>query len=161
MLEVDSSKTLLDLEKFYKEVQRKLKYMVQGFSYHIAQTAISETPLGNLDAYLKLYQRRANTLGLEVAVGFARGSWQVSQTGQFKVQELYTVNSGSMALSLVKSELSDYQLGQTLYIGNKGYYIGMLEGGYSNQAPMGIMKPTLESILATYKIDLVRLYNEG
>lgn len=161
MIQVDTTKFLEDLEKYKKEVQRKLEYVVTQFSYHIADVAIGNTPLGDLEKYLSLYQKRQRRLGLEVEVGFARGSWQVSSTGQFKVQELYTVNSGSMALNLIKTDLADYKLGQDVYIGNKGFYIKALENGYSKQAPLGIMKPTLETILASYKSDIKSLYESG
>jgi len=161
MIEVDCAQLLADLEKYKKEVQRKLEFVVTQFSYHIAQVAITNTPLGDLETYLHLYQKRQRDTGLEAEVGFARGSWQVSSNGQFSVQELYTVNSGNMALSLVKTNLADYKLGQDVYIGNKGFYIKYLEMGSSKQAPLGIMKPTLETILVSYKTDIKSLYERG
>ncbi len=50
----------------------------------------------------------------------------------------------------------------TLYIGNTGYYIRLLENNSSKQTNnLGIMRPTLDSIMQTYKVDLPRLYKEG
>lgn len=150
-----------DLQKYEKEVTRKLENMVKGFSYIISSEAVSNTPLGDSETYFKLYQARQNQTGLQPVEGFARGSWQVSTTGQFSIQEIYTVNSGNVALSLIKSNLNSYKLGQTLYVGNKGYYIKLLDGGYSDKAPLGIIAPTMESIASTYQVDLKRLYDEG
>jgi len=161
LISVDASNVIADLEKYFIETTRKLEHMVRGFSYIISQTAIANTPIGNSEQYFKLYELRQIRLGLEPEEGFAKGSWQVSSNGQFSVQELYSVNSGSTALSLIKSDLAGYKLGQDVYIGNKGFYITQLNNGYSNQAPLGIMQPTLETIMASYMVDLKRLFNEG
>ena len=161
MIELDVSVLLDELVKYKSEVDRKLENMVRGFAYTISQTAIQNTPLGNSEEFFKLYQYRQQRLGLQPQEGFAKGSWQVSPSGEFSIQQLYTVTSGSAALALVKTNLSSYKLGQDLYIGNKGYYIRALENGYSDQAPLGIMQPTLEQILSTYMTDLKRFYDQG
>jgi hypothetical protein len=78
------------------------------------------------------------------------------------MQAIYGVNSGSEALSLVKADLGSYKLGDTVFVGNKGFYIKLLENNYSSQTNnLGIMQPTLDSIMQTYKVDLPRLYKEG
>lgn len=161
MITLNVDKLLEDLDRCKKEIDRKMENMVRGFVYTISQTAIQNTPLGNAEEFFKIYQSRQQRLGLQPVEGFARGSWQVSKTGQFSVQQIYTVNSGATALSLIKSDLSSYKLGDEVYIGNKGYYIRMLEGGYSDQAPMGIMKPTTDQIMASYRVDLKRLFDQG
>ena len=161
MLKVDATKLLQELEKFHKDNTRKLENVVKGFAYIISKTAIANTPLGDSEQYFKLYQQRQRRLGLQPVEGFARGSWSVNTSGQFSIQEIYTVNSGSAALSLIKSDLGGYRLGQDVYIGNKGYYIKFLENGYSQQAPMGIMQPTLETVLSTYRVDIKQLYDQG
>lgn len=161
MLNIEVSALLEELTNYQKEVDRKLGNMVKGFAYIISKTAIENTPLGNAEEFFKLYEYRQRRIGLQPTEGFARGSWQVSSSGEFSIQQIYTVNSGSSALALIKTNLSDYKLGQTIYIGNKGYYIRALENGYSDQAPMGIMKPTIDQIMSSYMIDLKRLYDQG
>jgi hypothetical protein len=162
MFSADVSKVIEELKAYQKDTVRRLENMVRGFSYIISQTAIENTPLGDAERYFALYQSREARLGLDPVEGFARGSWQVNKTGQFSIQEFYTVNSGSTALNLIKTNLSSYKLGDTLYIGNKGYYIKQLENNYSSQTNnLGIMQPTLDAILATYQVDLVRLFKEG
>ena len=148
-----------ELEEYLKETTRKLEHMVRGFAYQISQTAIENTPLGDANAYFSLYQARTV---LQPKEGFARGSWQVNKTGQFSVQEYYGFESGDKALTLIKTDLQNYRLGENLYIGNKGYYIEALENNHSPQTNgLGIMQPTVDSILASYQVDLKRLYNEG
>lgn len=164
MITVDISRVLEELKKYHEDVERKLKYMVGQFSYLISSEAIRNTPLGNAaptdqGGNLPWYLRRETTLGLQPVAGFAQGSWQVNTSGQFNIQETY---SGSEALSLIRGSLSNYRLGQTVYIGNTGYYIQQLENNYSEQTQgMGIMKPTIDAITATYQVDLKRLFDEG
>ena len=162
MISADVSKVLEELKAYHADTIRRMENMVRGFAYTISQTAIENTPLGDAETFFKLYERRKKRIGLEPIEGFAKGSWQVNTSGQFSIQAIYGVNSGSEALSLIKTDLDSYKLGDTLYIGNRGFYIDMLENNYSSQTQgMGIMQPTLDSIMQTYKVDLVRLFKEG
>jgi len=162
MISVDVSKVLKELEQYHQDTIRRLKNMAVGFSYTIAKTAIEKTPLGDSETYFKLYELRQGRTGLEPTEGFARGSWQVNTSGQFSIQTIYGATSGSEALALVKSDLANYKLGDSVFIGNKGFYIRQLENNYSNQTNnLGIMQPTLDSIMQTYQVDLVRLFKEG
>ena len=164
MITVDISKVLEELKKYHEDVERKLKYMVGQFSYLISSEAIRNTPLGNAapkdrGGNLPWYLRREDITGLQPIEGFAQGSWQVNTSGQFNVQEIY---SGGEALSLIRGSISNYQLGQTVYIGNSAYYFRELENNYSEQTQgLGIVKPTLDAITATYQVDLKRLFDEG
>ena len=164
MITVDITKVLQELQHYKEEVDRKLKYMVVQFSYLISSEAIRNTPLGNAapkdqGGNLPWYLRREDITGLQPIEGFAQGSWQVNTSGQFNVQEIY---SGGEALSLIRGSISNYQLGQTVYIGNSAYYFRELENNYSEQTQgLGIVKPTLDAITSTYQVDLKRLFDEG
>ena len=162
MITVDISKVLQELQQYKEEVDRKLKYMVVGFSYLISQEAIKNTPLGDARFYESWYLSRQIDTGLEPQEGISRGAWQVSTSGQFTQQEYYGYGSGDTALSLVKGRLSNYQLGQTVYIGNSAYYFRALDNNYSEQTQgLGIVKPTIDAITSTYQVDLKRLFDEG
>lgn len=162
MISVDVSTVLKELEAYHKDTVRRLEQMVRGFAYIVSKTAIENTPLGNAEEYFKLYELRQNRTGLEPLEGFARGSWQVNTSGQFSMQAIYGATSGSEALTLIKTDLENYKLGDTVYIGNKGFYIRLLENNYSSQTNnLGIMQPTLDSIMQTYQVDLVRLFRGG
>ena len=164
MITVDISKVLEELKKYHEEVERKLKYMVGQFSYLISSEAIKNTPLGNAapadqGGNLPWYLRREELTGLQPRAGFAQGSWQVNTSGTFNIQETY---SGEGALSLIRGSISSYKLGETVYIGNSAYYFQQLEKNYSPQTEgMGIVKPTMSAIMATYQVDLKRLFDEG
>ena len=160
MISADVSKVLEELKAYHADTIRRMENMVRGFSYVISKTAIENTPIGDAKEYFDLYQRRlTDGSGLKPEAGWAKGSWQVNETGQFSIQQVY---SAGEALSLIKADLGSYKLGDTLYIGNTGYYIRLLENNYSSQTNnLGIMQPTLDSIMQTYKVDLPRLYKEG
>lgn len=162
MISVDSTALSKDLEQFYKDVVRKLENMVRGFAYEITLTAIDKTPLGNAEAYMKLYQRREKAYGLAPIEGLARGGWQVSLDGTLDFQQLYGSNSGNTAGAAAKIHMMNYQLGQQVIIGNEGPYIQALEQNYSDQtAGLGIMQPTLDSIMAVQRVNLQRYYDQG
>ena len=162
MISADVAKVLEELKAYHADTIRRMENMVRGFAYIISKTAIENTPLGNSEEYFKLYELRQGRTGLEPKEGFARGSWQVNTTGQFSMQAIYGVDSGGQALALVKADLASYKLGDTVFVGNKGFYIKLLENNYSPQTnELGIMQPTLDSIMQTYKVDLPRLFLEG
>ena len=162
MISADVSKVIEELKAYHQDTIRRMENMVRGFAYIISKTAIENTPLGNSEEYFKLYELRQGRTGLQPEEGFARGSWQVNTTGQFSMQAIYGVDSGGQALALVKADLGSYKLGDTVFVGNKGFYIRLLENNYSSQTnELGIMQPTLDSIMQTYKVDLPRLYKEG
>ena len=160
MISADVAKVLEELKAYHADTIRRMENMVRGFAYTISKTAIENTPIGDAEEYFDLYQRRlTDGSGLKPEAGWAKGSWQVNETGQFSIQQVY---SGGEALNLIKADLGSYKLGDTLYIGNAGYYIRLLENNYSSQTNnLGIMQPTLDSIMQTYKVDLPRLFREG
>ena len=160
MISADVSKVIEELKAYHQDTIRRMENMVRGFAYIISQTAIENTPIGDAEEYFDLYQRRlTDGSGLKPEAGWARGSWQVNETGQFSIQQVY---SAGEALNLIKAGLGSYKLGDTLYIGNTGYYIRLLENNSSKQTnKLGIMQPTLKSIMQTYQVDLPRLFREG
>ena len=162
MISADVSKVLEELKAYHADTVRRLENMVRGFSYIISKEAIEKTPIGDAEVYLSLYKKRQREIGLDVIEGVAKGGWQVNTSGNFEPQFIYTVFSGKIAYSLIKTSLKDYKLGDTVFVGNKGFYIKLLENNYSSQTNnLGIMQPTLDSIMQTYKVDLPRLYKEG
>ena len=162
MITVDSKALLNDLQMFYMDTVRRMEAMVAGFAYEISLTAIENTPLGDSTLYMKLYQRRERQYGLAPREGLAQGGWQVSLDGTLDFQELYGSGAGNAAASAVKIGMMNYKLGQQVLIGNRGPYISLLETNYSNQtAGQGIMQPTIDSIIAVHRTDLLRYYKQG
>ena len=162
MISANTDQILKELEDYYRDTVRRLENMVKGFSYIISQEAISNTPIGDAEKFANLYRYRQSRTGLQPKEGFARGSWQVNTSGEFSLQEIYGTSSGTEALTLIKTDLESYKLGQTLYIGNTGYYIKALENNSSSQTNgLGIIQPTVSSIMQTYQVDLPRLFNEN
>ena len=155
----DTSKLQEDLKKFHEEAVRKMQGMVQKFSHIVAWTAIDNTPIGDSIRWEALYDKRYKEIGLEPIEGFAKGSWRVSMDGTLQMQTLYGQDSDEMAASLIKQDLLQYKLGETVMISNFGPYIVELEKNftrYNKQQP--IMQPTLESIYRTYQLSLDDYY---
>lgn len=155
----DTSKLEESLKKFHEEAVRKLGGMVQKFSHIVALTAIDNTPLGDSIKWEDLYKLRYENIGLEPIEGFAKGSWRVSMDGTLEMQTLYGQDSDEMAASIIKQDLNQYKLGETVMISNFGPYIVDLENNfqkYNKQQP--IMQPTLASIYRTYQLKLDDYY---
>lgn len=166
MVKLDCAACLSDLEKYLKETTRKLENMVRGFAYEVTLIAIDKTPLGDFNKHADLYALRSTnpnseSYGLRPEVGFAKGSWQVSMDGSLDLQELYGNTSGSTAGKAARTHMLNYKLGDTVYIGNAGPYIAKLENGFSLQAPVGILTPTIQEVSAVYKAKLAHYYAQG
>ena len=159
---VDFTAVSKSLAEYLRVVERKFNFMVRGFAYEISSQAIEHTPLGNSEAFIARYQERQKRFGLNPVEGYARGSWQVKKDRNFTVQEIYGVQSGSTALTAISASLTAITFKDDIFIGNRGYYIGLLEGNYSQQTQnLGIMKPTQDAVMATYAIDMKTLYDKG
>ena len=156
MITADVSKLIEQLNQYHLDAVKRMENMVRGFTYEFAMIAIDNTPLGDDEKYAALYKRRTN---LQPIAGFAQGSWQVpvDMKGSLDQQDLY---SGSAALSAIKTHMLNYTLGETFVLGNTGPYITQLNEGYSDQAPEGITKPTIDQMLAAYKVNLLRYYKQ-
>lgn len=162
IVSTDSSKLQKSFAEFSRAFERKLNNMVRGFAYEISSQAIQNTPLGNAAEFINRYMERQVRFGLNPVEGYARGSWQVKKDSQFTTQEIYGVQSGKTALTAISASLSSITFKDNIFIGNRGYYIALLENNYSSQTNnLGIMKPTMQSVVATYAIDMKSLYDKG
>lgn len=159
MIKASTSKVEEQLAKFKLEVERKLKHMVTKFAYEIAQTAIENTPLGDSITYVRYYKARTDLPQVE---GIARGNWQFSFDRNAGVQIIAGQASGEAALDVFEAKSGAYKLGQTFYILNAAPYIGALEADSSPQTNgMGIVKPTINTVMSAYKINLQEYYKQG
>lgn len=159
---IDFTAAKKSLDEYLRVVERKLNNMVRGFAYEISSQAIAHTPLGNSEEFIERYKERQQRFGLNPVEGYARGSWQVKKDSNFTVQEIYGVQSGTTALTAISASLSAITFKDNIFIGNRGYYIALLEGNYSQQTQnLGIMKPTQDAVMASYAIDMKTLYDKG
>ena len=79
--------------------------------------------------------------------------------GALEMQTLYGQDSDEMAASLIKQDLNQYKLGETVMISNFGPYIVELEKNftrYNKQQP--IVQPTVETVYRTYQLSLDEYY---
>lgn len=169
MLKVDTKALQAQLAKLKIEVTKKLERMVRTFTYETVGQLIDNTPLGDSNVHAEWYNKRTKdrrwqSYGLQPEEGFAQGSWQVLTSSSYvtvpKV-ERYGPGSGDEARNAASGNLMSYKLGNLVIIGNKGPYIMDLNRGYSNQAPDGIVKPSMTIIRTVYSQQLKQYYDKG
>lgn len=164
------NEVLDSLKKLEEEVTKKLEGMVQTFVYQIAWQAIENTPFGNAALNARYYQSRERLKWFMPIEGSAKGGWTVTMETPSRVLVPLRADSEN-ALNTKRDAESDaktYKLGQTVYVMNSVPYVanagftspkfGSLEGGYSQQAPQGIMQPTMDSIMGVYQLQLNEYY---
>lgn len=151
------------LEEYSKEVERKLKFMVEQFAVDVVKAGVKNTPLGDSDKYIGFYQMRiTDGSGLPDEEGVARGAWVVGLDGQLSFVPISGQNTGAEAIAEAKMDIQGYRLGQNFVIGNAAPYIGDLENNYSPQTNgQGIMAPTVKEVMAAQESDLKRYYDAG
>jgi hypothetical protein len=162
---------LLDsLKKLEEEVTRKLEGMVEIFVYNIAYQAIENTPYGNAVQNARYYNSSARLKWFMPVEGSAKGGWTVTMETPSRVLVPLRADSENAINTKEDAERDSktYKLGDTVYIMNSVPYVatagftspsfGSLEGGYSAQAPQGIMGPTVDSILGVYQLKLNEYY---
>lgn len=177
MISVDISKLKSELEKFHKETVRKLEGMVELFVYNVTFSAIENTPFGDDDAYAKLYNHPARlAITKNARAGLAKGGWVIEMNKPYTSQ--WFMQADNEVAENVKwaadQRSQNYKLGDTVYITNNVPYVAndgwvyetykngnpvkSLESGASSQAPQGIMKPTVDSIMNVYSLNLKQYY---
>ena len=167
----DTSKLEQSLKKFHEEAVRKMEGMVQLFSYWVTFEAIENTPIGNItEANQWMYNLPSRLRVLPPEAGSAKGGWTISFNGPTRIifPERATDEGAYNIKNNADVDSEKYKLGDTVYIMNSVRYVasegwtlpkfGSLEGGYSKQAPNGIMEPTLHAIYGIYAVNLNEYY---
>ncbi len=167
----DTSKLEESLKKFHKEAIRKMEGMVSTFSYWVTWEAIENTPFGQVNEGTEwMYNLPSRLRVLPPEAGSAKGGWTISFNGPTRIifpERAYDENAQNIK-SNADVDSTKYKLGDDVYIMNSVRYVasegwtlpkfGSLEGGYSSQAPNGIMEPTLHAIYGIYRSDLKSYY---
>lgn len=173
----DSSALVKQLKELEAETKRKLESMVVSFCVtNLYAEAVEHTPIGDEEKYPTWYEERAERLNLPPYAGYARASWKfvigtgVSSNGIVSPRNMTAALGLSKFAIVEQSDLSDYMLGQTILLHNSAPYIGKkavfpgggpgLEGGYSKQAPQGIMGP-MSQLIASYKFPFKQYFDRG
>lgn len=162
-LSCNSSQVLEQILRFKEEVERKLTVAVCHFTMSMVQIAAYNTPLGDSKVYESLYEYRYSMFGLSPIEGLARGGWQANTSGNMIFREVYGTNSSELAMSDAFEDISrTFQLGDKVYIGNKGPYIEKLENNFSKQTNgAGIVQPSVEEIQAVFRTDFRAMFERA
>lgn len=109
-------------------------------------------------SYYRLYEKREDDLGLPIAVGYHAGSYTYSESAVIEFRPV--INDISDMQSSLKNALgSQYSLGDSFYVMGIGPALGKIEAGEYGPSN-GILSPTLDSIMRTYKSALSAAYHK-
>ena len=141
------------LEDFSKEVERKLKSMVQDFAVEVLDVASENTRLGDSITYADYYKRRQKETGWLPEEGMAKGGWVIALDGTPAFVERHGQNTTEEAVDEAMQDVQGYKLGQSFVIGNAVPYTG--------QFAMEIKAPTVSQITTIIEADLKKYYDLG
>lgn len=156
----NANKLVKQLEEFSKEFKTRLEGMTVRFAEEVAASAAKNTPVGDAQQYPALYRLRQDKYGIPAIEGFHRGAWVYNKSA---------IPSFSPNINTILEMQNDvfaeadasYRLGDTFYITANGPAYVQLEQGLSDQAPDGILTPTLETIKTAVESDLKHYYDEA
>jgi len=155
----NANKIAKQLEDFSKEFKIRLEGMTVKFAEEVAASAARNTPIGDAQQYPALYRLRQDKFGIPAIEGFHRGAWVYSKSAIPGFSP--SINTITEMQNDVFAEAdATYKLGDTFYITANGPAYVQLEQGLSDQAPDGIMKPTLEVIKTAVESNLKYYYDE-
>lgn len=173
MVTAEVDKTLDSLDIALKEITRGLEAMVERFAVETAYTAINQTPIGDAEQYKGFYNLNTRARYLPAESGYAKGGWVLS-IGAPSTTEFPARATDSIAESIkasAKTNAQRYKLGQDIFITNNVPYVSQdgwtwdrflsLESGYSEQAPFGIRRPTVNIVVNILNKNLTRYYKTG
>ena len=175
MITNNAHAVLDSLQEYKRETRKRLEEMVAMFAYHVAQSAISNTPRGDQDsldagalaltketeAYYKIYTKRTEKTGIPTAVGYHQGAWGYSSDSTFSVERRIK-NPSDAADDVYSYADSRYQLGDTFYIGAASpNYLGGGPFTEEMEANERIIQPTVSDILNVYQMDLKRFFDNA
>lgn len=164
------SKTV-KMPEFKPRAVRKLKNMVYALAENVILNMNINTKVGDIDrllagyaegasreatAYRRLYEMRQDVYGLPVDVGYHAGSFVYSHSpAPAFVPEIR--DQVDMLADFRREFYASYKLGDTFYIAAQGPAFRYMEMGKIGQA-QGIIKPTIDSVMRTYKFDMAAAY---
>lgn len=170
MVTAEVDKTLDSLDTALKDITRGLEAMVERFAVETAYVAIDQTPLGDAEKNAGFYKLNSRARYLPAEAGYAKGGWVLSlstpSTIEFPDQALDI--SASNIKQSIRAKSQGYKLGQDIFITNNVPYVSQdgwtmdrflsLESGYSDQAPFGIRRPTVNIVVNILNKNLTQYY---
>lgn len=159
------------MPEFKPRAVRKLKNMVYALAENVILNMNVNTKVGDIDrllagfktvgsdpsnGYARLYVLRQNAYGLPVDVGYHAGAYEYSMTPAPNfVPEIR--DQVDMLTKFRREFYSTYKLGDQFYIAAQGPAYRYMEMGKIGD-PEGVIKPTIESVMRTYKFDMAAAY---
>ena len=133
------------IDAFTRQLEGKLDQFVQDVALEAAEAIV----VGN-----------EFSPGTPVDTGFARASWwaSINSLGGAQGTVVPSAGAGAESVSAMSLVITKAKAGDIIYLLNNAAYIEMLEKGWSDQAPVGMVQVTLAAaqlivnkVAATYK----------
>lgn len=160
MLTIDAKSFEKDMMLFLEELTSRIEKGVEQFITDITYILIDDTPYGDVDKFLNLYEIRQEKYGFDIAPGLAKGSWLVTTGSLYMLGAIsYDKPNGYYSKIRTKQTVQEYTIGETVYITNSVPYILELNEGSSKQLPQGF-KSSLEKIETIYSINLGKYFKK-
>ncbi len=159
------------MPEFKPRAVRKLKNMVYALAENVILNMNINTKVGDIgrllagfktvgsdpsNGYARLYVLRQDAYGLPVDVGYHAGAFQYSMSpAPAFVPEIR--DQTEMLAEFRRDFYSSYKLGDVFYIAAQGPAYRYMEMGKIGDV-QGIIKPTIDSVMSTYKFDMTAAY---
>lgn len=145
--------------KFRANATRKMKNVVFAIAQQVTLYLNSYTIQGDEDKlnqnsasysyrYAKMYADRESNYGIEKEVGYHKGAYSYSESARSVKNRTDIRDLSEMQSDLTSEFNSQYKLGDVFYINATGPAYSLFE---RNIIGNPVLKPTMKSVLATYK----------
>jgi hypothetical protein len=160
----NSDQVAKELQELVNKMEFALGHMVVSFAGDIAQIASNKTKLGSAEslqygednpgtmeaAYFNMYKNRFNQHGINIQVGFHKGSWTTNTTPSFDFDRNIYENETVETRATEKAR-STYTLGETFWVGANGPGFSMLNDVSAKGNPgWSLGDEAIEAIMEIY-----------
>lgn len=165
MIKIETEELSNGLEKYIAEMKRKLEAAVAGFAYEASFILVSNTPIGDdlliatNASYRNYYQDRMNNYGLPMQAGFHKGAWEYTESSPSFTTSINPYQG--VPNGVYSSAGSSYSLGDKFYIAAKGPAFEVFELGKNDQAPNGVLQPSVAQIMKISSVTMQKYFDNG
>ena len=124
---IDITKLNRLIDKAKIDIEKNITTQITKLALAVDQTVVLATPVDE---------------------GRARANWLPSINTKIESPKDRTDKNGSVSIEEMQATVSDFKLGDTIFISNNLPYIGALNDGHSKQAPVGYIEKAVQTAKA-------------
>ena len=154
MVTVDTTEFDKSLDSYIDQLKKAFTNSVVNVMQGTAEALTENTPIGDPERYFELYQARYYEEGWDATAGMLMANWyfELNATdGLFDSDARDT--DGSEVKNSMRAVMQSFKLGDSILVTNETPYAPDIEAGQSKeQQPEGMLKPTVDQLMAIHKI---------